>query len=277
MKQAIALLFFIFSGAEYLPAQGIVNTGPAVSPLVLNAGYRCPLNSGAVINSGHGFYFEAGFNPAYYLKHPQLIAVIAGVGTKDRLWATHFSRNFIRDFNASVQDVMLPQADSLVLSLFKEAVNRRNSKTFEGCYAGSFHNSSFCFGLLVRLPFKKYNPCIKLYKGLVQSSCTVNDPSGYSSGYNYFAVRRKMWGAELILFNGFARELREKFGKIPLLAHIGVVSIYYERNDFYGSRLYFSDGDRERTIAFADFLPSSIMEKYRNENVFGIRLSAGIY
>jgi hypothetical protein len=259
--------------------EGTDTAAASCSPLLLTAGYRCPLKAGAVSNSGRGLFFEAGFNPGYYFHEPQLTGIFAGWAGKDRAWNTAFSDQFLLDFNSCFSDISLTGPDSAILSAFRNLVNQKESgSTFlPGCQTGTFHNSSLYYGAIVGLPFKKYASCLKIYGGLLRSSYTGTDLTDRHKEYNHFEIRRKMLGLELMLFPGWSRRLKEKAGNAPLFAHLGAFSFYYEHSGLSNASLYFTDGDEQKTIAFPYFMTPAFSEKYRHEHNFGIRLSAGIY
>lgn len=84
-----------------------------------------------------------------------------------------------------------------------------------------------------------------------------------------------MYECELILFRSFQRttSAQEKF---PFQNNIGMLCVYFESHDFYNAKLAFYDGKQHTTISPNRFLPGSFLEKYKTENVCGVKLSFAI-
>ncbi|MCW3104776.1 MAG: hypothetical protein JWO09_3216 [Bacteroidetes bacterium] len=284
MKRSIILLFLLALHAYSFglpPGKSIkpqLYSSGNSSPFVLNAGYRCPLGNSPILNSGHGFFFEAGFNPAFYFSKRQLFGFFGGWGWKDRAWATAFNQGFAEGFNDARTELTISPGDSTFINTFRELINtnKKSEFSFPGCKTTAFHNSSVYYGIIMRLPFKRYNPCLKIYRGETRSSCTTEGLT-QNAEYGYFQLRRKMLGAELVIFPGWQRESGGKIAGTALLAHIAALSVYYEQADFYHSTLYFTDGNERVNIPLTRFVSSSFLQRYRQETSFGIRLSAGIY
>lgn len=277
------LLFLLLMFLAFNKSNGNTDTIPlktelGASMLIFNLGYRCPLNKTTVINSGHGIFVEGGLNAGYFLKNKQFIAVIGGLGFKDKLWNTSFSDKFIDELNISWGDNILSPADTHVVSGFKTALNSKPEKGFSGlsCRTNTFHNYSFYYGLMFNLPFVRYQTFIKLYRGATRSACSTSN-SGCGVDYNYFEIRRKMYGLELTVFPGFSKKMKNCLFGSALSAHLGMLSVYYERISFSNSKLYYSSENAEGTIELNKFIAPAFLKNYKNENVIGLKLSWSVY
>ncbi|MCE3278475.1 MAG: hypothetical protein K0S44_666 [Bacteroidetes bacterium] len=277
LKSSVLLLFIFF--AVLTCRADSLSKKNNVSLLNITAGYRCPMNKANILNSGHGLYFEAGINAGYFLPNKLQIVLFGGWGWKDRLWTTGFNQIFLNDINISFSDNQLSSNDSMIVNSFHEELNNNEKKTisFPSCKTNTFHNSSFYYGISFGLPFKKYHTVIKVYRGTTRSSFTGNDRSDSGKEYNLYEIRRNMNGIELSLFPGFKRTLKDKFFGTPLFSHLGMVSFYYERINFSSSVLYFTDGDQRQTIKLSEFLNYSFLNKYKFENVFGVKICWSVY
>ncbi|MFY9308311.1 MAG: hypothetical protein WAQ28_04595 [Bacteroidia bacterium] len=248
------------------------------SLLLFTAGYRMPVNKATVINSGHGIYLEAGINPGYFASKKLVVGFFAGWAWKDRLWATSFNSDFVKGYRSSIDvESHFSTLDSAVIYASADAFETKKgtSVPLPGCEMSSFHNQSFYYGTLLRLPYR-YLPALKLYMGLTSSFLQgPGDMVTKRKDFNVLQLKRAMYGCELILFRGFQRTSSGN-EKYPLQNNIGMLSLYFESHDFYNARLDFYDGEQSTIIALKRFLPASFLEKYRTENMWGIKLSFAV-
>lgn len=248
------------------------------SLFLFTAGYRMPVNKASVLNSGHGIYLEAGINPGYLVSRKLVVGFFAGWAWKDRLWATSFNGDFVKEYRSSIDvESHFSSLDSSVIYASADAFETKKgtSVILPGCEMKSFHNQSFYYGALLRLPYR-YLPAVKLYMGLTSSFLQgPGDMITTRKDFNVLQLKRAMYGCELILFRGFQRASSGN-EKYPLQSNIGMLSVYLESHDFYNSRLDFYDGEQGTTIALKRFLPASFLAKYRTENMWGLKLSFAI-
>jgi hypothetical protein len=275
------ILAFITSLAE---ARGFSDSGrvalskPALetSWYLFTAGYRVPVIQSSIINSGHGLYFEAGLNPGYLLSKKTVLGVFVGWAWKDGLWNTAFNREFLADYNTAIEgsDRSLAGTDSAVIFASKELFDSKKGRsvTMPGCEMNSFHNYALYYGIMVRLPVK-YLPAVKLYAGSTRSHYQGPGQRGTGGDYTIFELRRALYGCELILFRGVKDLTRGQTQQRPVHRNIGMLSIYYERCDFYNASLYFTDGANRTDIRLRTFTSHSFLQKYRTEASIGLKIS----
>jgi hypothetical protein len=245
------------------------------SLFLFTAGYKMPLNKNKIINSGHGFYFEGGINPGYFISKKTLIGVYAGWAWKDGLWSTSFNKDFIRDYKNAINasDVKYAGIDSSVIFSSKEVLANNNgrSATLPGCEMRSFHNYSLYYGIVFRLPIK-YSPVVKLYIGTTRSHFQGKGGlATQNKEYNIYELRRNMYGCEFVFFRGVHNMIAT--GDREIHRYFGALSVYYELCDFYNSSLYFDDGDNTIKRPLRSFTSQAFLQKYRTEHAWGIKLS----
>lgn len=246
------------------------------SAFLFTAGYKMPVNKNTIINSGHGLYLEGGLNPGRLISKNLVFGIYVGWAFQDRLWSTSFNQDFTNDFKASIsKDQNFTGLDSAVISsssdLFKNT--KGNSITLPGCEMKSFHNYSYYYGVVLKLPYK-YIPIIKLYTGTTRSHYQGGgNIATNQTDYNIFELRRVMYGCELVIFKGVQNLLTGKNQKKHSNRHTGALSVYYESCNFSKSSLYFYDGINRTDIALNKFTNSSFLNKYKNEVSLGFKIS----
>lgn len=246
------------------------------SLFLFTAGYKIPVNKNIIINSGHGLYIEGGVNPGHLISKNLVFGFYVGWAFQDRLWSTSFNQNFSNDFSASInKEQNYSGLDSAVIYSSSDLLKntKGNSITLPGCEMKSFHNYSYYYGVVLKLPYK-YVPIIKLYTGTTR---TYYQGSGNiatkQKDYNIFEIRRIMYGCELVIFKGVQNLLSNKIKKRPSNKNTGALSVYYESCNFSNSSLYFYDGINRTEIALRRFTNTSFLNKYKNEIAWGLKLS----
>lgn len=236
-----------------------------------------PLNENKIIDSGHGLYFEGGFNPGHLISKKLVLGFYAGWAWKDKLWSTSFNSDFVNDYRVSINtETHTSSIDSAVINaspdIFAETKGR--SLSLPGCETRSFNNYSFYYGAILRLPYK-YAPAIKVYTGFISSyHHGKGDMITKGKDYNIIQLKRAMYGCELIIFRGLQSISKNPaFPKYPASKNTGALSIYYELSDFYNSSLHFYDGTERASIPLKRVVSSSFLQKYKNEVAWGIKVS----
>ena len=242
---------------------------------LFTSGYRVPLNKNRIINSGHGVYMEGGINAGGLIAENCIIGVYGGFAMQGRFWSTSFEKNFSDDYTASIKkDQSLSGLDSAIVyssaGLFKNI--KGSAAAMPGCATRSFHNYSLYYGLVFRLP-SKYSPVLKLYMGNTRTHYQGDgNIVTQQKEYNIFRLYRTMQGCEL----GFSRILghgKNKSGKLFSGNGNSVgLSIYYETCNFYGSSLYFDDGEIKKRIPLQHYTTASFLMKYKREFYCGMKL-----
>ena len=249
------------------------------SLFLFTAGYKMPVNTNAIINSGHGLYFEGGVNPGHLISKKLVVGFYVGWAFMDRFWSTSFKNDFTNDYSASInKEKNFSSFDSAVIyssaDLFKGQKGR--SVTLPGCQMRSFHDYSLYYGLVIKLPYK-YVPVVKVYTGSTRSyfmgDGNIVTPN---QDYSIFELRRMMYGCELIIFRGLQGKSNDLTQKYPSYKNTGMLSIYYESNNFYNSTLHFDNGNQKTEIPLRNFVSSSFLQKYRSDVYFGLKLSFSI-
>jgi hypothetical protein len=249
------------------------NTSANQSPLFLfTAGYRIPVNKGNILNSGHGLYFEGGLNAGKLISKRTVIGIYAGWAWRDIAWHTSFNEKFIADYTSSTatNEGRFSNTDSAIVATSSELIasKKGNSLGMPGCETNSFHNYSLYYGVVVKLPYRII-PALKVYTGTTRSHFRGN---GYLLGgktdYTIFELRRRMYGCEVVVFRGLPKSSH---------ANLGALSLYYEVSNFYNGSLYVDDGNQTRTIAFRNFIHSSVLKKYSKEMAFGVKFAYTIF
>lgn len=282
-KKNIPIYVFLLSAVQLTAASDSTffsnfKPSPQSSLLLFTAGYRMPVSKAAILNSGHGIYMELGINPAHLVSKNIVVGIFAGWSWKDRFWATSFNTDFVKEYISAIDlESHFSSLDSTIIYASADAFETKKgaSLTLPGCEMKSFHNQSFYYGALLRLPYP-YLPAVKLYMGITSSHFQGNgDMITKQKEFNVLQLKRAMYGCELIIFRGFQRttSAQEKF---PFQNNIGMLSIYYESHDFYNSSLAFYDGEQNTSIPLKRFLPGTFLEKYKTENVWGLKLSFAI-
>jgi hypothetical protein len=270
------ILFLSICFASIARADSTLAHSPNFLPLYVNAGYRLPINQSSFINSGHGLYAESGINGGYFLKEKKMFSLIGGMALKDKLWATAFKRQFIDDLLLMHSAEELLSGDSAIVSGFKRSLKEGQTGAVGSCRTNSFHTYSWYYGIVFSLPVGHYATTLKLYRGTTRSGATI-DKGITAESEAYYEIRRKMSGIEVSLFPGFRLRLSKKDADVPVISRIGMVSFYYERANFSDAVLYYSDNDTDQRIRFSEFVSSSFLRKYKNENTLGIKVSWRIY
>lgn len=248
------------------------------SLLLFTAGYRLPVNKASILNSGHGIYMEAGMNPGHFISKKLVVGLFAGWAWKDRFWSTSFNNDFINDYRSAIDvEPHFSTLDSAVIYASADAFETKSgtSLTLPGCEMKSFHNHSWYYGAVIRLPYR-YLPTAKVYMGVTSSSYQGHgDLITKQKEYNVLQLKRAMYGCELIIFRGF-QSVSSTQNKYPVHKNIGTFSVYYESYDFYNSSLEFYDGEQTSRIPLKRFASRSFLQKYKNENAWGIKLAFSI-
>jgi hypothetical protein len=241
------------------------------SLFLFTAGYRMPVNKNAIINSGHGFYFEGGINAGRLISKTSVVGLYAGWAWKDGLWSTHFNNEFVKDYNASLnKEASFSSLDSAIISTASQLIGTKkgSSVTMPGCEMRSFHNYSLYYGVMVKLP-GRFAPIVKVYTGSTRSHYQGGgNLVAKNTDYAIFQIRRAMYGCELMLFKGFPRSSG---------LNVASFSVYYERCDFYNATLYYDDGERSRSISLKKYAAPSFLTKYKNEMTWGLKLACTVF
>ncbi|MFL5754161.1 MAG: hypothetical protein ACJ76F_12185 [Bacteroidia bacterium] len=243
------------------------------SLVLFSIAYSLPVNQNKVISSGHGISTELGINPGKYFGKNILLGIYGGYGWRDNFWNTSFNKNFVSDYQASFKDVKLPGLDSAVIhsagNLFAE---KKGTSPLSGCETKAFHNYSLHYGIFFKLPHR-YFPAVKIYRGATHTSFRATEVITHNRDYNLYEIRSAMQGIELVFFQGKTwRSTNKETGKLRVY-NAAALSFYYERCNFYRSRLYFSDGVDRTTIPFSAFLSDQFSGKYKSVPSFGFKLS----
>lgn len=281
------LLFILFlNGCIISSALGNINSDSLFaskygaskesSLFLFTVGYKMPVNKNIIINSGHGLYFEGGINPGRLISKNLVIGIYAGWAFQDRLWSTSFNQNFSNDFNISVnKEQNFTSLDSAVISSSTDLLQNTNgsSATLPGCEMKSFHNYSYYYGIVIKVPYK-YVPIIKLYTGTTRTHFQgAGNIATKQKDFNIFELRRVMYGCELVIFKGFQGLLNKKSLKKYSNKNTGALSVYYESCNFSNSSLYFYDGTERTNIPLKKMMNASFLNKYKNETSCGFKLS----
>jgi hypothetical protein len=273
----LPILFFYQVGLGQIDSA--CKQAPVRSPMILSLGYRVPMMGNSVINSGHGVFFEIGINPAYYISKKQMIGLYGGIGTRDNFWNTSFDKNFVEAYNNSIggedyQDLHLAIIQSSK-QLFSEKKGR--SAVFPGCETTSFHTAALYGGIIARIPLPRFPMVLKLYTGKNETSYRTGNIITSQKSYNYFAIRRAMYGCELSLFPGIKRSNNSREFQNIARIFLGTISLYYEYCDLYNAKLYFDDGETRISIPFKSFLSDNFLKRYRHEYTLGVKLAVNVY
>jgi hypothetical protein len=279
-KRSILAISFFLNFCFFLSAQTIQRTEKQTEysfPFIFSAGYKMPVNKNKIIDSGHGVYVELGINPGYYFSKKLFAGVYLGYAGKDNLWSTSFSKRFVADYTNSFTDHTFSGLDSEVVNSTKKlfAEEKGRSLIIPGCETKSFHSSDFYAGFIFRMPFKKLGPELKLYGGIVKTSFQ----GGHiitQADFNYYTIRAKMYGIELILSQFKTTPVKTDLSKNPATMKIGALSFYYECSNLKSGSLYFTDGDKSTSIPFKRFMSENFLQKYKNEISYGIKLAISI-
>jgi hypothetical protein len=258
-------LFFLFSACYIIKAQTAEATAANSNRnfLLFTAAYKMPVTKDKIINSGHGFCFEAGINPAKFFGSKTVCGVYGGWSWMDRAWSTSFNNGFVNDFNQSLnKDVSLKPLDSAVVNSFQALLNTSGrALVAPGCATNSFHNYSLYYGVMFKLPFT-YQPIVKLYTGYarahMQAGNIVSD-----ADYNIFQIRRRMYGFEFIAYSGV--KLKGINGRLG-------VSVYGELYNFKTAVLYFDDGNQNTSVSFSGVTARTFTDKYNRCGTAGLRV-----
>jgi hypothetical protein len=271
-------LLLLASGEDSLNNKALLSGAKtSYSWVFFSAGYRMPVTTGNVINSGRGVYVEAGVNAGRAISENVLVGLFGGWGWKDNLWVTGFKNQFVKDYAASINHEKASTfLDSSIISSSAGLFNSKKGRSaaMPGCEMRSFNNYSMYYGAIIKLPFR-FTPAFKIYHGSARSH--YQGPDGIvTSGndYNIFQLRRSMYGAELM----FTNPLRI-FYKKAAPSHIQKLglSVYYEYCDFYTAALYFDDGQDQRLISLKSFVSKGLLKKYAHEDLFGFKVSYNLY
>jgi hypothetical protein len=248
------------------------------SPIFLSLGYRMPVNNNIIINSGHGLFFELGINPLYFISKKQLLGIYGGIATRDNLWNTSFTSSYISDYSNSINDVY-DGINLEIINASKQLFSERKgtSTPFPGCETRSFHTAALYYGILARIPLPKCPLILKLYTGKNETSFRGGEIVTKNKEYNYFAIKRFMYGCELSVFPGMKKINNSVIFENIARIYLGTISLYYEYCDFYNAQLYFTDGDNRISLPLNTFLNSGFLKKYRQETTFGMKLAINIY
>jgi hypothetical protein len=242
-------------------------------PVFFTAGYRVPVKN-TLINSGHGIYTEAGINPGYLISKKLILGIYAGWAWKDNLWYTSFNRNFVNNYEASINHENIDSSlDSAIINSAAAAFREKHGKslTMPGCEMTSFHDYSLYYGVILKMP-GSYLPMVKVYMG--NSRSHYQGPAGWiteGTDYNILQLRRSMYGCELSVLNpvGYFRTVKP----LPAVLKGLGLGIYYEYSRLSTASVYFDDGQQQRLIPFRSFISDNFQKNYRNEFKFGFKLS----
>jgi hypothetical protein len=233
------------------------------------AGYRVPVTSGKIINSGHGLYFEGGLNTSKLFADKLSLGIYGGWAWRDILWSTSFNNSFLGDYKnaVNISDRSFSSLDSAVITSSSNLFETRSghSVNMPGCATRSFHNYSLYFGIILKLP-SRWLPVIKLYTGSSRTHYMGTDIITPGDN-NILQLRRRMYGAELEVLRGC--------GQKNVLKHLSL-SLYGELYNFTNSSLYFSNGHTSATVELNKFTNPGFLRKYNNEVSAGFKLAFSI-
>ncbi len=265
---------FSQSNSDSLMTYKRLETKPSAL-FLFTAGYRMPLNTSKINNSGHGIYLEGGLNPGHLISKNHVIGLYAGYAFMDKSWSTSFNENFSNDYSSSIKkDSDFSKTDSSIINSSIELFKTKKgiSDIMPGCQMNSFHNYSLYYGIIIKLPYK-YLPTLKLYKGTMRSYYKGDgNILGNKSDYHIVELRRNMYGCELMIINLDQLLKRNKTKKHAVNNRGGGLSIYYENYNFYNSTLYYYDGITKTNLSLKNFTTSTFLKKYRNEFNAGFKL-----
>lgn len=274
-----SVLFVLCTGQPVIGQSDSVNRSSELrSPIILSLGYRMPVHN-TIINSGHGLAFELGINPLYYFSKKLLVGIYCGIATRDYFWSTSFNKKFSDDYANSIINKDYGDVNLEVINASKKlfAETKGSTKGLPGCETNAFHSTSMYYGLIAKIPFEKYPVIIKLYTGVTHTTFRGGEIVTKKQDYNYFSIKRSMYGFEISLFPGIKVMNRsDDFKKIARI-YMGTVSFFYEYCDLNTADLYFSDGDKSVSIPFRNFLSQDFMKKYKKETSWGLKLAMNIY
>lgn len=111
------------------------------SPVYFSCGYRMPVYTGNIINSGRGLFVEGGLNAGQKLFKKTNVSLYLGWAWRDNLWSTHFNDAFVNEYEAAINTEYSAAApDSAIISASPEifASKRGRSVNSPGCEMKSF-------------------------------------------------------------------------------------------------------------------------------------------
>ena len=241
--------------------------------LILAAGYRLPIKSSKINNSGHGIYIEGGVNLASIISKKHVFGIYVGLGFMDKLWKTSFNKDFANDYATSIktEDAHFFNDSSAIKSSIELIKNKSGSSSIlPGCQTNSFHNYTLYYGIVIKLPYK-YFPSLKLYRGSMRSYFKGDRDRSYKgSDYTIYELRRTMYGCELVLFN--VNQIIKKNTKKPYKLKNAGLSVYYENYNFYNSTLYFNNGVIQQSNLLKNFVSNEFLLKYKREYNLGFKI-----
>jgi hypothetical protein len=234
--------------------------------LFYTVGYRIPVINSKVINSGHGIYLEGGLNAGKFLRENTIVGLYGGWAFRDLLWSTSFSNNFAHDYKTSIitPEHRSTNSDSSLIALSSDLIHQAKGRSFPDCGTKSFHNYSLYAGLVIKLPYDWF-PLTKIYTGTTRSHYYDSAPE--DGDHTILQLRRKMYGAEVVVINNFCRKSDKN--KIQL-------SVYGEIYNFTNSQIFFDNGQTRRTLELKQYTSIGFRQKYNNDYAAGIKLALTI-
>lgn len=249
------------------------------SPILFSVSYRLPVSNNILINSGHGLAFELGINPIYFISKKQLVGIYGGIAARDNFWNTSFTGDFINDYSSAIISDVYHGINMEVINASKQlfAEEKGTSRIAPGCETSSFHTAALYYGIITGIPIPKYPVILKLYTGKNETSFRGGEIVTKQKEYNYFAIKRSVYGCEVSVFPGKKIMNRSREFENIVRLYLGTISMYYEYCDLSNASLYFTDGEKRISLPFRNYLNSSFLKKYKQEQTYGIKLSVNIY
>ena len=242
--------------------------------IIFGGGYRIPVYNTSALRSGHGGFYELGFNPGYFISHQLLLGIYADVDLRDIFWGTHFSDPFKDEFIASYHNDYSGN-DSIVLEHFYNDARQ----------SGSFHEGGFKTGIIFRpihspgLVFKAYY--FFRYIEAKRGNSGPGDPTCTNSAdHEYLDLNYKNYsfGTEILFFPGFRTPpIRDEDNDRLITLQRFYLGMFAEYSINKEPDFTYDNGCYQTTLPLSSFTNATFAGKYPNDLKIGFRLGIGIY
>lgn len=264
LLQCILCFGHLSLNAEFNPDSALKRSGNKAPLFLYTVGYRSPVTMSKIIRSGHGVYMEAGVNMAKLFSKKGVVGLFAGWGMMDRLWNSSFTTGFIRDYqNAINTERTLPANEFQIIHSSSDLIASQKGRApaIPGCSTNSFHDYSLYYGLIFKLP--DIPAFVKLYTGSTRSHYQEIKSSA-EGPYYILQFRRALYGCEFLV-SGFIKS------RCPIFKRLGC-SLYYEYCNFRTATLYADRGGTTTSIPLRIYTNSNFLNKYRHEQLLGVKV-----
>lgn len=245
----------------------------------VSVAYRMPVNKNNIHASGHGLSLDFYFFPLKYDTERKFnFAILGGWMLQDKLWNNRFNKDFAKAYKDHLIRSNFSGIDSLgVARLANEIETYHGWDVPLASYHYGIHEKGYYGGFQIfagnnaRYSLKLYAGYKIAHAGMDYDSTCISPGSTNSLTTEYgmmYFKRPLFFGGEISL-----KPFKKEFWKFRKASENIFISFFYEYSDFSKSKFkYWSGCEGTDYIPISEILPSDILNRYKKDVRFGLRL-----